>query len=203
MCLGIFKSKKNEDPTILAKSGLGGDASTVNNNSSKKVDKANSDIDTLKKDTNKLMSDTNELGKNFNKSIDKAESEMSKINLDVSVNQINEVGKNQDIKTIKKDDGSINYSSELSSEKKSKDTISTTMKSVTKDSSKFISNVKKADITKSIVKEKKPKNIVVDNIIPSQMSSQNQEGGKTKVIVLGNSLNSMVKENILLDAAYT
>ena len=201
--LGILKSKKNEDPTKLAKSGFGGDASTVNNNSSKKVDNANSDIDTLKKDTSKLMSDTNELGKNFNKSIDKAESEMSKINLDVSVNQINEVGKNQDIKTIKKDDGSINYSSELSSEKKSKDTISTTMKSVTKDSSKFISNVKKADITKSIVKEKKPKNIVVDNIIPSQMSPQNQEGGKTQVIVVGKSLNSMVQENILLDAAYT
>ena len=87
--------------------------------------------------------------------------------------------------------------------KKVTSNVPETIKNVTKDSSKFISNVKKADITKSITKEKKPKNIVVDNIIPSQMIPQNQEGGKTKVIVLGKSLNSMVKENILLDAAYT
>ena len=201
--LGILKSKKNEDPSKLAKSGFGGDASQVNNQSSKKVDDANSDINTLKKDTNKLMSDTNKLGDNFNKSIKKAESEMSKVNLNVSVNQINEVGKNQEIKTIDRDGGSSDNSSQQLNRKESKSTVLTTMKSVSKDTNKFISNTAKPDIAKSITKIKKPKNIVVDNIIPSQMSPQNQEGGKTKVIMLGKSLNSMVKENILLDAAYT
>ena len=201
--LGILKSKKNEDPSKLAKSGFGGDASQVNNQSSKKVDDANSDINTLKKDTNKLMSDTNKLGDNFNKSIKKAESEMSKVNLNVSVNQINEVGKNQELKTIDKDGGSSDNSSQQLNRKESKSTVLTTMKSVSKDTNKFISNTAKPDIAKSITKIKKPKNIVVDNIIPSQMSPQNQEGGKTKVIVLGKSLNSMVKENILLDAVYT
>ena len=78
------------------------------------------------------------------------------------------------------------------------------MKNVTKDSSKFISNIKKADITKSITKNKKSKNIVVDNIIPAQNQvAQSQRESQTQIIVLGKSLNSMVKENILLDAAYT
>ena len=76
------------------------------------------------------------------------------------------------------------------------------VKKVTKDS-KFISNVKKADITKSITKEKKSKTIVVDNIIPSTQAAQLSRESETKLIVLGKSLNSMVKENILLDAAYT
>ena len=206
--LGILKSKKNEDPTKLAKSGFGGDASTVNNNSSKKVDNANSDIDTLKKDTNKLMSDTNELGKNFNKSIDKAESEMSKINLDVSVNQIKSGKKDGSKITIQTLDGKTykpgdkGYKGEL---KKAQSAVKDSMKNITKDSSKFISNVKKADITKSITKEKKSKTIVVDNIIPSTQVTQlpQAQESQTKLIVLGKSLNSMVKENILLDAAYT
>ena len=216
--LGILKSKKNQDPKKLAKSGFGGDASTKNNNSSKKADDANSDIDTLKKDTNKLMSDTNKLEGDFNKSMKKAEGEMSKVDLkiDNKNEEISDFDKEvKDIKTIAKSGstftiqtldgktfkpGDEGYKGEL---EKAQSAVKKSMKPVTKDTSKFISNVKKADVTKSITKDKKSKNIVVDNIIPPQMTSQSQGESKTKVIVLGKSLNSMVKENILLDAAYT
>ena len=51
--------------------------------------------------------------------------------------------------------------------------------------------------------DEKPKTIVVDNIIPSTQVTQIPQESGTKLIVLGKSLNSMVKENILLDAAYT
>ena len=214
--LGILKSKKNQDPSKLAKSGFGGDASTENNNSSKKADNANSDIDTLNKDTNKLMSDTNKLESDFNDSIKKAEGEMGKVDINVSNIEVKESGDVQSVESIKKDSSKITiqtldgktfkpgdegYKGEL---EKAQSVVKKSMKPVTKDSSKFISNVKKADITKSITKEKKSKNIVVDNIIPTQNQvSQIQGESQTQIIVLGKSLNSMVKENILLDAAYT
>ena len=213
--LGILKSKKNQDPKKLAKSGFGGDASTENNNSSKKADDANSDIDTLKKDTNKLMSDTNKLEGDFNKSMKKAEGEMSQIDLNVSINQDKESSTVEKVKSIKGDLSTITFdgmtfpkglpgSGETFDGKGgSTYSVKESMKRVTKDTSKFISKVKKTDITKSITKNKKSKNIVVDNIIPPQMTSQSQGESKTKIIVLGKSLNSMVKENILLDAAYT
>ena len=218
--LGILKSKKSQDPEKLAKSGFGGDASAENNNSSKKVDDKNSDIDGLNKDTNKLMSDTTGLKDNLNESLKKAESEMSKVDLKID-NKNEEIAEFdrevKDIKGLKKDGSKITiqtldgktfksgdkgFKGEL---KKAQSAVKDSMKSVTKDSSKFISNVKKADITKSITKEKKSKTIVVDNILPSTQVTQlpQAQESQAKLIVLGKSLNSMVKENILLDAAYT
>ena len=218
--LGILKSKKSQDPEKLAKSGFGGDASSENNNSSKKADDKNSDIDGLKKDTNKLMSDTNELDNNLNESLKKAESEMSKVDLKID-NKNEEIAEFdrevKDIKGLKKDKSKITiqtldgktfksgdkgFKGEL---KKAQSAVKDSMKSVTKDSSKFISNIKKSDITKSITKERKSKTIVVDNIIPSTQVTQlpQAQESQAKLIVLGKSLNSMVKENILLDAAYT
>ena len=215
--LGILKSKKNQDPEKLAKSGFGGDASAENNNSSKKADDKNSEVDVLKKDTNKLMSDTTELEGNLNESLKKAESEMSKVDLNVVTKEINLDKATEQIKSGIKDASKITiqtldgktykpgdkgYKGEL---KKAQSAVKKSMKSVTKDSSKFISNIKKADITKSITKNKKSKNIVVDNIIPSTQVTQlpQAQESQVKLIVLGKSLNSMVKENILLDAAYT
>ena len=238
--LGILKSKKNEDPEKLAKSGIGGDASAESNNSSKKADDKNSDVDGLKKDTNKLKSDTNELEGNLTESLNKAENEMSKVDVNVSIEQVKESGDAEKIEPVKKDASKIDQVKESGTKKSklvkkfegdaSKSTIQTldgktykpgdkgykgelkkaqsavkkSMKNVTKDSGKFISNIKKADITKSITKNKKSKNIVVDNIIPAQNQvAQSQRESQTQIIVLGKSLNSMVKENILLDAAYT
>ena len=218
--LGILKSKKSQDPEKLAKSGFGGDASAENNNSSKKADDKNSDIDGLKKDTNKLMSDTTGLKDNLNESLKKAEGEMSKVDLKID-NKNEEIAEFdsevKDIKSVKKDGSKITiqtldgktykpgdkgYKGEL---KKAQSAVKKSMKNVTKDSDKFISNIKKADITKSITKNKKSKNIVVDNIIPSTQVTQlpQAQESQAKLIVLGKSLNSMVKENILLDAAYT
>ena len=215
--LGILKSKKNQDPEKLAKSGFGGDASAENNNSSKKADDKNSEVDVLKKDTNKLMSDTTGLEGNLNESLKKAESEMSKVDLNVVTKEINLDKATEQIKSGIKDaskitiqtldgktykSGDKGFKGEL---KKAQGAVKKSMKNITKDSSKFISNIKKADITKSITKNKKSKNIVVDNIIPSTQVTQlpQAQESQVKLIVLGKSLNSMVKENILLDAAYT
>ena len=215
--LGIVNSKKNQDPKKLAQSGFGGDSTAKINNSSKKVDNKNSDIDTLNKDTNKLMSETNKTESDLNKSLKKAESVVNKLDVNVSINQIKESGTVEQIQSIKKDASKITiqtldgktfkpgdegYKGEL---KKAQSAVKKSMKNVTKDSDKFISNIKKADITKSITKNKKSKNIVVDNIIPSTQVTQlpQAQESQAKLIVLGKSLNSMVKENILLDAAYT
>ena len=212
--LGILKSKKNQDPEKLAKSGFGGDQ----NDETTKINDKNSEVDVLKKDTNKLMSDTTGLKDNLNESLKKAESEMSKVDLKID-NKNEEIAEFdrevKDIKGLKKDKSKITiqtldgktfksgdkgFKGEL---KKAQSAVKDSMKSVTKDSSKFISNVKNADITKSITKERKSKTIVVDNIIPSTQVTQIPQESGTKLIVLGKSLNSMVKENILLDAAYT
>jgi len=210
--LGILKSKKNQDPEKLAKSGFGGDASAENNNSSKKADDKNSDVNVLKKDTNKLMSDTTGLKDNLNESLKKAESEMSKVDLNVVTKEINLDKATEQIKSATKDgkiqiqspDGKTFKPTNKGELKKTQSAGRKSMKNITKDSSKFISNIKKADITKSITKNKKSKNIVVDNIIPAQNQvAQSQGESQTRIIVLGKSLNSMVKENILLDAAYT
>ena len=212
--LGILKSKKNQDPEKLAKSGFGGEQ----NDETTKINDKNSEVDVLKKDTNKLMSDTTGLKDNLNESLKKAESEMSKVDLKID-NKNEEIAEFdrevKDIKGLKKDKSKITiqtldgktfksgdkgFKGEL---KKAQSAVKDSMKSVTKDSSKFISNVKNADITKSITKERKSKTIVVDNIIPSTQVTQIPQESGTKLIVLGKSLNSMVKENILLDAAYT
>ena len=213
--LGILKSKKNQDPEKLAKSGFG---DGEQNNATKDINDKNSEVDVLKKDTNKFMSDTTGLKDNLNESLKKAESEMSKVDLkiDNKNEKIAEFDREvKDIKSLKKDGSKITiqtldgktykpgdkgYKGEL---KKAQSAVKDSMKSVTKDSSKFISNVKNADITKSITKERKSKTIVVDNIIPSTQVTQIPQESGTKLIVLGKSLNSMVKENILLDAAYT
>ena len=212
--LGILKSKKNQDPEKLAKSGFGGEQ----NDETTKINDKNSEVDVLKKDTNKLMSDTTGLKDNLNESLKKAESEMSKVDLKID-NKNEEIAEFdrevKDIKGLKKDGSKITiqtldgktfksgdkgFKGEL---KKAQSAVKDSMKSVTKDSSKFISNVKNADITKSITKERKSKTIVVDNIIPSTQVTQIPQESGTKLIVLGKSLKSMVKENILLDAAYT
>ena len=163
------------------------------------------------------MSDTNELDSNLNESLKKAESEMSKVDVNVSIEQGKESGDAEKIEPVKKDaskitiqtldgktykSGDKGFKGEL---KKAQGAVKKSMKNITKDSSKFISNIKKADIIKSITKNKKSKNIVVDNIIPSTQVTQlpQAQESQVKLIVLGKSLNSMVKENILLDAAYT
>ena len=211
--LGILKSKKNQDPEKLAKSGFG---DGEQNNATKDINDKNSEVDVLKKDTNKLMSDTTGLEINLNESLKKAESEISKVDLNVITKEINLDKATEQIKSGIKDaskitiqtldgktykSGDKGFKGEL---KKAQGAVKKSMKNITKDSSKFISNIKKADITKSITKNKKSKNIVVDNIVqPQQMASQIQGESQTQVIVVGKSLNSMVKENILLDAAYT
>ena len=215
--LGILKSKKSQDPEKLAKSGFG---EGEQNNATKDTNDKNSEVDVLKKDTNKLMSDTTGLKDNLNESLKKAKGEMSKVDLKID-NKNEEIAEFdrevKDIKSLKKGGSKITiqtldgktykpddkgYKGEF---KKAQSAVKDSMKNITKDSSKFISNVKKADITKSITKERKSKTIVVDNIIPSTQVTQlpQAQESQAKLIVLGKSLNSMVKENILLDAAYT
>ena len=150
----------------FAKSGFGGEQ----NDETTKINDKNSEVDVLKKDTNKLMSDTTGLKDNLNESLKKAESEMSKVDLNVMTKEINLDKDTGEIKSAIKDaskitiqtldgktykSGDKGFKGEL---KKAQGAVKKSMNNITKDSGKFISNIKKADITKSITKEKKIKN---------------------------------------------
>ena len=60
------------------------------------------------------------------------------------------------------------------------------------------------DLTSSITPSSTNNEIVIDNIIPAQSQvAQSQGGGEGDLIVVESSLNSNVKDSLLLDAAYT
>ncbi len=213
--LGILKSKKNQDPEKLAKSGFGGDASAQQNESQKKVGESESGIEKMKTDTNQLKTDTDGLKTNFDDALVNAQNEFDKVGLNVDIktdnngetvkgvvnskkNIVNKM--NNLIPKMKETKGKVeNVTSDV------KNKLDTTLKKVTKDSSNFISKANySSDITGTITPQKKSKNIVVDNIIPPQIVSQSQGESRTRVIMVGGkTLNSIIKENLLLDAAYT
>ena len=75
---------------------------------------------------------------------------------------------------------------------------------MTNDSSKLISKVvNPTDFTNSITPTKKTKKVIVNNNIPIVESVTNQGKIQTQIVMVGKTLNSIVRENILLDAAYT
>ena len=59
------------------------------------------------------------------------------------------------------------------------------------------------DIEKNITPANRKKTVFVKNMIPSKESKNIQGKNQTQFIMIGKSLNSIIKENILLDAAYT
>ena len=59
------------------------------------------------------------------------------------------------------------------------------------------------DLGSSITPLSTNNEIVIDNIIPAQNQVAQSQGGQGDIIVVESSLNSNVKDSLLLDAAYT
>ena len=59
------------------------------------------------------------------------------------------------------------------------------------------------DLGSSITPSSTNNEIVIDNIIPDQNQVAQSQGGQGDIIVVESSLNSNVKDSLLLDAAYT
>ena len=74
----------------------------------------------------------------------------------------------------------------------------------TKNNEKIINNNNNLKYKDSnITPQNNKKRIVVDNIIPKKQMTSVQNKSKTELIVVGKTLNSIIKESILTDAAFT
>ena len=74
----------------------------------------------------------------------------------------------------------------------------------TKNNEKIINNNNNLKYKDSnITPQNNKKTIVVDNIIPKKQMTSVQNKSKTELIVVGKTLNSIIKESILTEAAYT
>ena len=74
----------------------------------------------------------------------------------------------------------------------------------TKNNEKIINNNNNLKYKDSnITPQNNKKTIVVDNIIPKKQMTSVQNKSKTELIVVGKTLNSIIKESILSEAAFT
>ena len=166
------------------------------------------------KDADNQLKETNQQQNNFNESISKGQKELKKIGINVNIKKTSierQVTGSFDMKTgkayINKKEVSLDEYSKFAnmSQKEKIQNYGQTQKfdtSVNKNniiSKPLISK----DLTSSITPSSTNKEIVIDNIIPSQNQTIGQGGGETDIIVVESSLNSNVKESLLLDAAYT
>ena len=215
--LSILMGKKNEDPKKLAKSGFGGDTTAVTNESKNKIASKEAELDSVMKDTDNQLKQTNQQQNNFDESISKGQKELKKIGVDVTIQKINfptpasKVVKIVDGKevVVSDMDESLRIQNEarnlLKGDQSGKliPSSSTTTNNTTANNNIISKLPTPTDLTSSITPSSTNKEIVIDNIIPSQNQTISQGGGETDIIVVESSLNSNVKESLLLDAAYT
>tara|TARA_B100001093_G_scaffold520059_1_gene612357 strand:- start:1000 stop:2328 length:1329 start_codon:yes stop_codon:yes gene_type:complete len=209
-----------------------GDAQKKISESDSKLSEVSTETDTLSKDTNTLSTDFNDKiskGKDELKKAGldaniKTGDEKKVVNPEKVMNKkdnsenvkvqefkkkkkyiktTSEQGSNVNIKTL---DGKTFKSGDggyVEQFKKAKGTLTDSMKNITADSSKFIQKRKYSDLTSSITPKTMNKNIVVDNIIAKQPVVTAQSNSSSGLIVVEKQLNNTIKENLLLDAAYT
>jgi len=210
-----------------------GDAQKKISESESKLSEVSTETDTLSKDTNTLSTDfddnitkgKDELKKSGLDVNIKTGDEKKVVNPEKVMNKKtnSENVKVQEFKKKKKDiinsskngnvtiqtldgktfkPGDKGYAEQLN---KAKGMVTNTMKNLTADGSKFIQKRKNPDLTSSITPKTMNKNIVVDNIMAKQPVVTGQPGGSpdSGLIVIEKQLNNTIKENLLLDAAYT
>lgn len=212
--LSVLMGKKKEDPKKLAKSGFGGDTSAVTNESKNKISDKEAEIDSVMKDTDNQLIETNKQQNNFDKSISKGQKELKKIGIDVTIKKTSieqQVTGGFDMKTGK---AYINKK-EVSVDEYNKFANMSKKEQLQKygQTQKFDTSIKKdniiskpptpIDLGSSITPSSTNNEIVIDNIIPAQNQVAQSQGGQGDIIVVESSLNSNVKDSLLLDAAYT
>ena len=216
--LSILMGKKNEDPKKLAKSGFGGDTTAVTNESKNKIADKEAELDSVMKDTDKQLKESKNQETNFNDIISKGQKELKKIGIDVTIQKSNfmtpasEVVKIVDGKevVVTDMDESLRIQNEarnmLKGDQSGKliPSSSTTTTTTTANNNIISKPPISTDLTSSITPSSTNNEIVIDNIIPAQSQvAQSQGGGEGDLIVVESSLNSNVKDSLLLDAAYT
>ena len=214
--LSVLMGKKKEDPKKLAKSGFGGDTSAVTNESKNKISDKEAEIDSVMKDTDNQLTETNKQKNNFDESISKGQKELKKIGIDVTIsgekidNSVinptkimkNNNFSNDSVPDKKSSDNSVNSS--VSDQSGKLITSGSTSTTTTTTANNVISKPPTPiDLGSSITPSSTNNEIVIDNIIPAQNQVAQSQGGQGDIIVVESSLNSNVKDSLLLDAAYT
>ena len=195
--VGNVKSMKNDDPQKIIDSGFKNNEE-AKSNVKKNNEKLSSKITVLKQETDGMKDDTIGLQSDFNKALTSAKDEFKKVGIDVS---------DQTLKNTAYNTSSKDLSTQMNNVAKvGKNVVKETsnnFKNVKADSKKLISKLNFDKIEKNITPASRKKTVFVNNMIPNKLSNNIQGKNQTQFIMIGKSLNSMVKENILLDAAYT
>ena len=190
-------SMKNDDPQKIIDSGFSNNEE-AKSNVKKNNEKLSSKITVLKQETDGMKDDTIGLQSDFNKALTSAKDEFKKVGIDVS---------DQTLKNTAYNTSSKDLSTQMNNVAKvGKNVVKETsnnFKNVKADSKKLISKLNFDKIEKNITPASRKKTVFVNNMIPNKLSNNIQGKNQTQFIMIGKSLNSMVKENILLDAAYT
>ena len=190
-------SKKNGEPQKIIDSGFKNNEE-AKSNVKKNNEKLSSKITVLKQETDGMKDDTIGLQSDFNKALTSAKDEFKKVGIDVS---------DQTLKNTAYNTSSKDLSTQMNNVAKvGKNVVKETsnnFKNVKADSKKLISKLNFDKIEKNITPASRKKTVFVNNMIPNKLSNNIQGKNQTQFIMIGKSLNSMVKENILLDAAYT
>ena len=190
-------SKKNGEPQKIIDSGFKNNEE-AKSNVKKNNEKLSSKITVLKQETDGMKDDTIGLQSDLNKALTSAKDEFKKVGIDVS---------DQRLKNTAYNTSSKNLSTQMNNVAKAGKNVvketSNNFKNVKADSKKLISKLNFDKIEKNITPASRKKTVFVKNMIPSKESKNIQGKNQTQFIMIGKSLNSIIKENILLDAAYT
>ena len=190
-------SKKNSDPQKIIDSGFNNNEE-AKSNVKKNNEKLSSKITVLKQETDGMKDNTIGLQSDFNKALTSAKDEFKKVGINVS---------DQELKNTAYNTSSKDLSTQMNNVAKAGKNVvketSNNFKNVKADGKKLISKLNFKDIEKNIIPANRKKTVFVKNMIPSKESKNIQGKNQTQFIMIGKSLNSIIKENILLDAAYT
>ena len=190
-------SKKNGDPQKIIDSGFSNNEE-AKSNVKKNNEKLSSKITVLKQETDGMKDDTIGLQSDFNKALTSAKDEFKKVGIDIG---------DQTLKNTAYNTSSKDLSTQMNNVAKvGKNVVKETsnnFKNVKADSKKLISKLNFDKIEKNSTPASRKKTVFVNNMIPNKISNNIQGKNQTQFIMVGKSLNSIIKENILLDAAYT
>ena len=190
-------SKKNGEPQKIIDSGFNNNEE-AKSNVKKNNEKLSSKITVLKQETDGMKDDTIDLQSNFNKALTDAKDEFKKVGIDVS---------DQTLKNTAYNTSSKDLSTQMNNVAKAGKNVvketSNKFQNVKTDTKKLISKLDFNRIDKNITPTSRKKIVFVDNIIPRKGFTNTQKKNQTQFIMIGKSLNSIIKDNILFDAAYT
>ena len=210
----VINSEKSKDPEKIVKDGLN-DSGEYEKRLDNNKNKLENDTDKFLNDTNKQKVETLSLQSNVDNQFKKAGEEFKKAGIDINLEKINNNQITNVFNTLEKpniiaqnlglSDNVLNNKPKLNNDSIIKSNNGEqNIISNTKNNENIINNNNNLKYKDSnITPNSNKKIIVVDNIIPKKQITSVQNKSKTELIVVGKSLNSIIKESILTDAAFT